>query len=146
MNWHRNNYSIDTEKSKLDLCFIHNYLSNHSYWAQDRTSDVVEKSIEHSLCFGVYDRDQQVGFARVVTDTVTFAWLCDVFIENSYQTHGLGKWLLECIIAHPQMQTQKNIILATRDAHDYYRRYGGFEALARPRKWMHRSGEIADGK
>ena len=140
MNWQCENFTIDTEKSKLDLDFIHDYLCNQSYWAQGRPREVVEKSIEHSLCFGVYEINRQVGFARTVTDYSTFAWLCDVFIAESHQGNGLGKWLIECVIAHPDLQTIKNIILATSDAHELYRQHGGFEPLAVPEKWMHRSG------
>jgi GNAT superfamily N-acetyltransferase len=97
---------------------------------------VVEKSIENSLCFGVYAGDQQVGFARVVTDYVTFAWLCDLFVAADYQGHGLGKWLVECVIAHPEMQVVKYILLATRDAHELYHCYGNFEAPRMFDKWM----------
>lgn len=140
MKWQRNNFTINTEKSKLDLDFIHDYLCNQSYWAQGRQCEVVEKSIENSLCFGVYDGNQQIGFARIVTDYVTFAWLCDVFIAASYQGNGLGKWMISCVVAHPDLQTPQNIILATSDAHELYHRYGGFEPLSKPQKWMHRRG------
>ena len=140
MKWQRDNFSIDTEKSLLKADFIHDYLCNKSYWAQGRAMDVVNKTIENSLCFGIYEDDLQVGFARVVTDNVTFAWLCDVFIAESHQGMGLGKWLIECGVSHPNLRTCKNILLATRDAHDLYSQYGGFEPLAAPQKWMHRRG------
>lgn len=136
MQWQRENWMVSTDKSRLDMEFIHDYLCNQSYWAQGRPRDVVEKSVEHSLCFGVFDGKQQVGFARVVTDYVTFAWLCDVFVASDQQGHGLGKWLIECVVAHPDMQVVKYIMLATRDAHKLYRRYGKFEALRVPEKWM----------
>jgi len=140
MKWQRDNFSIDTDKSKLQADFIHDYLCNQSYWAQGRSMEVVDKTIENSLCFGVYEDNLQVGFARVVTDNVTFAWLCDVFIAETHQGMALGKWLIECVVAHPNLQTPKNIILATCDAHDLYAQYGGFESLASPQKWMHRRG------
>ena len=98
----------------------------------------MEKSIANSLCFGVYDGDRQMGFARVVTDYATFAWLCDVFIDAAYRGQGLGKQLVERIVAHPELQGMRNFILATRDAHELYRQYGGFEALAAPERWMAR--------
>lgn len=140
MQWQRENFVINTDPALLALDFIHDYLCNQSYWAQGRSREMVAKSIENSLCFGVYAGDQQVGFARVVTDYVTFAWLCDVFIIQAYQGLGLGKWLIECVVAHPELQSAKNILLATRDAHALYRRYGGFDRLPRPEKWMWRCG------
>ena len=135
---HRDNFTINTDTGKLDLNFIHDYLCNQSYWARGRGRDVVENSIENSLCFGVYEGEQQVGFARLVTDYATFAWLCDVFIADSHQGQGLGKWLIECIVEDPKLQGVKRILLATSDAHDLYRKYGGFECLRVPEKWMER--------
>lgn len=135
----RADFLISTDKIKLDLGMIHDYLSRHSYWAQGRPLEIVRDSIEHSLCFGVYQSDQQVGFARVVTDYATFAWLCDVFILASHRGIGLGKWLVECVTVHPLLEELKLFILATRDAHELYRRYGGFEGLQMSEKWMVRS-------
>lgn len=136
----RENFTISTDRAKLDIAFVHDYLSNQSYWAQGRTLDVVKKSVENSLCFGIYDGERQIGFARVVTDETTFAWLCDVFITDDYKGRGLGKWLIETVVAYPDMQKLKIILLATRDAHELYRQYGGFDALEVPSKWMTRSG------
>lgn len=134
-------YLISTDKSKLDLFIIHQYLSGESYWAQGRSMDAVRKSIDHSLCFGMYADDEQIGFARVVTDYATFAWLADVFILESYRERGLSKWLVECIVTHSDLQNLKNFLLATKDAHDLYRRYGGFELLEKPERWMIRVGK-----
>ena len=117
---------------------MHAYLSQRSYWAQGRSLETVEKSIANSLCFGVYDDERQMGFARVVTDYATFAWLCDVFVDEAYRGRGLGKRLIEAVVAHPDLQNMRNFILATRDAHDLYRRYGGFEPLTNPERWMAR--------
>ena len=114
------------------------YLYEESYWAQGRSIETVRKSIEHSLCFGVYAAGQQVGFARVVTDYATFAWLADVFILESHRGLGLSKWLVECIVTHPDLQNLKNFLLATKDAHELYRRYGGFDILETQGKWMYR--------
>ena len=117
------------------LC-IHEFLRTSSYWAQGRTYAVVEQSIAHSLCFGVYASAQQVGFARVVTDYATFAWLCDVFVVEAYRGQGLSKWLVECVAAHPDVQGVMRFVLATRDAHELYRRYGDFQELPHPEWWM----------
>jgi GNAT superfamily N-acetyltransferase len=134
-------YCISTDKARLDLELIHRYLSGVSYWAQGRPRHTVEKSIAASMCFGVYEGSQQVGFARVVTDCATFAWLCDLFVVEPKQGQGLGKWLIESVIAHPQLQDLKLFLLATRDAHELYRQYGGFEELGEPERWMVRARE-----
>ena len=133
---HRADYTISTDKARLDVALIHDYLSNSSYWAQGRPLEIVQTSIEHSLCFGVYAGAQQVGFARVVTDYATFAGLCDVFVLESHRGRGLGKRLVESVVAHPALHGLKIFILATRDAHELYCRYGGFETLPVPQKWM----------
>ena len=137
----RDGYLISTDKSKLNIDVIHQFLDVESYWAQGRSMDTVRKTIDHSLCFGVYAGDRQVGFARVVTDYATFAWLADVFILKSHRGLGLSKWLVECIVTHPDLQNLKNFLLATSDAHELYRRYGGFAALEKPEKWMIRVGK-----
>lgn len=129
---------ISTDRSRLDIAYIHRYLSEECYWSIGRSRAVVEKSIANSLCFGMYDGDRQMGFARVVTDYATFAWLCDVFVDAAYRGRGLGKQLVQNVAAHPDLQGMRNFILATRDAHELYRQYGGFEALAAPDRWMAR--------
>jgi GNAT superfamily N-acetyltransferase len=138
VEYERNGFLISTNKAKLDVGAIHDYLSNSSYWAQGRPVEVVRKSIQNSLCFGVYHGNQQIGFARVVTDYATFAWLCDVFILESHRGQGLGKWLVECITRHPDLQMLRRMLLATRDAHELYRNYAGFTPLARPESIMER--------
>ena len=125
---------ISTDRNRLDLAYVHRYLSEQCYWALGRSRDIVQKSIANSLCFGVYAGAQQIGF----TDYATFAWLCDVFIDDACRGQGLGKRLVETVIAHPELQGLRNFILATRDAHELYRGYGGFEALAAPERWMAR--------
>jgi len=135
----RNGYTLSTDPARLDVTTIHDYLSKRSYWAQGRSRQVVERSIANSLCFGIYAPDgSQVGFARVVTDYATFAWLCDVFILENTRGLGLSKWLVQAVTAHPDLQGLRNFILATRDAHELYRRYGGFEAFQAPERWMAR--------
>ena len=131
----RGQYTISTDSSRLDLAVIHDYLDGESYWAQGRPLDVMQRALEHSLCFGVYAGDEQVGLARVVTDYATFAWLCDVFILESHRGQGLGKWLIESVVAHPELQGLL-FMLATRDAHGLYQRYGGFEPLQGVERWM----------
>jgi hypothetical protein len=134
--YHKGEYTISTDKAKLDIGVIHDYLSNRSYWAEGRPLEMVKRSIEHSLCFGVFKRNEQVGFARVVTDYATFAWLCDLFILESYRGQDLSKWLVRQISSFPALQDLRLFILATRDAHDLYRRYGRFESLQAPDRWM----------
>ena len=136
--YQRGNYIISTEKTKLDLNVIHDFLSQRSYWAQGRSLATVEKTIKHSFCFGVYHNHNLIGFTRVVTDYATFAWLADVFILESHRGQGLGKWLVECVVQHPDLKNLKIFLLATKDAHELYRRYGGFEQLENTERWMMR--------
>ena len=134
--WRRGNYVISTDPSRLDLGAVHGFLQR-SYWAADRPLDTVQRSVERSLNFGLYQaRDQrQVGFARVVTDFATFAWLCDVFIEEAYRGQGLGVWLMETIAGHQRLQGLRIWLLATRDAHGLYEKVG-FKPLGVPERWM----------
>jgi GNAT superfamily N-acetyltransferase len=131
-------YTISTDQDKLQLDVIHRYLTEEAYWTTGRTLEMTEKSIEHSLCFGVYFHDQQVGFARVITDYTIFAYLCDVFILTEYQGQGLGKWLTETILKVLDDEGVRWTMLATRDAHELYEDYGGFQKLFLPEKWMGR--------
>jgi GNAT superfamily N-acetyltransferase len=140
--WHRNEYTISTDRALLNIGLIHNFLSHTSYWAMGRSLERVRRSIDNSLCFGVFwtnaaGNKQQVGFARVVTDYATFAWLADVFILDEHRGKGLGKWLSEVIISHPDLQGFRRWVLATKDAHELYRRVG-FRELHRPERWMER--------
>jgi GNAT superfamily N-acetyltransferase len=132
----RGEYLISTDTGKIDAEKVHGFLSQYSYWAPNRKLDVVRRSLENSLNFGVFHRDDLVGFARVVTDYATFAWLCDVIILPEHREHGLGKWLVECIINHPDIKPIRRLLLATRDAHGLYSKYGGFQPLANPERWM----------
>jgi GNAT superfamily N-acetyltransferase len=134
--WQRDGYLISTNASMLDLEVIRGYLSR-SYWAAGVPEDVVRRSIENSLCFGVYRGEEQAGFARVVTDRATFAYLADVFVLEEHRGQGIGKWLVEVILSHPELQGLRRWMLATRDAHDLYRRYA-FTELARPGIFMER--------
>ena len=127
---------VSTDASRLDVERIHRWLSEDAYWSLGRTLEVVARSIEHSLNFGAYDeRGEQVGYARVVTDHATFAWLCDVYVEPASRGAGVGRALMERVTAELAPYRLKRILLATADAHDLYRGYG-FEPLAHPSRFM----------
>lgn len=116
-------FLISTDKSLLSLETICDFLINRSYWAKNRTHEQIGKSVENSLCFGVYEGKRQVGFARVVTDYSVMYWLCDVFVDEEYRGKGIGKLLVECVVDHPELK-DLNGILATRDAQGLYEKYG----------------------
>ena len=125
---------LSTDKSKLDITTIHNFLKA-SYWAKDVPISVVEKSISNSLCFGVYELGKQIGFARVISDYATFACLFDVFILEDYRRQGLGKWLIKSILEHSALQNLRTWLLSTADAHELYRQFG-FKNLPAPERMM----------
>ncbi|MHC5757424.1 GNAT family N-acetyltransferase [Nostoc sp.] len=132
----KHRFYINTDKSKLDIQMIHDFLQI-SYWAENIPLATVEKSINNSLCFGLYEDNQQVGFARVITDYATSALLKDVFILEPYRGQGLGKWFVEYILEYPELQDIQRWMLGTKDAHGLYRRYG-FKNLTEPEKIMMR--------
>ena len=136
-SWERGEYLISTDRSRLNVELIHDFLSRTSYWATGRTRDVVQRSIENSLPFGIYKGSDQIGFARIVTDYATFAWVADVFVLPEHRGQGLSKWLMEVILSHPELQGFRRWVLATKDAHSLYARFG-FIALHRPERWMER--------
>jgi GNAT superfamily N-acetyltransferase len=131
----RGDFLISTDVGLLDLGLIHDFLCNRSYWAAGRPLEVVRRSIEGSLCFGLYHQGQQVGFARVVTDRATFGWLADVFVLEDYRGQGLSKWLVGCIVDHPDLRGLRRLLLGTRDAHGLYERFG-FRPLPEPERFM----------
>ncbi|WP_153796909.1 GNAT family N-acetyltransferase [Foetidibacter luteolus] len=120
----KDGYSISTNPAKLDIAVIHQYLSVESYWAQNIPLHIVEKSIANSLCFGLYHNNGQIGFARLVTDKATFAYLADVFVLEPHRGKGLSKWLVQSIHAHPELQTLRRWMLGTKDAHGLYEQFG----------------------
>lgn len=130
----RDNFLVSTDPSKIDLDAVHAYLVQ-SYWAEGIPREVVERSIKWSLCFGVYDGTKQIGFARVITDRATYAYIGDVYILEAYRGKGLSKWLMSCIKAHPDLQGLRRWALATRDAHGLYKQFG-FTELKAPQRWM----------
>jgi GNAT superfamily N-acetyltransferase len=133
--WHRGEYTVSAERGRLDVAAIHDFLSVKSYWARGRDLEVVRRSIENSLPFGLYKGARQIGFARVVTDYATFAWLADVFVLDEFRGEGLGVWLVETALEHPELRGLRRWILATRDAHELYRRFG-FKEVENPDVYM----------
>lgn len=134
-------FSLSSDLDRLDIGVIHQFLSGEAYWCQGIPRPVLERAIAGSLCFGVYtdptadQPERQVGFARVITDYATFAYLCDVFILAEYRGCGLGKWLVKSIRCHPNLQGLRRWSLATRDAHGLYAQFG-FQPVSNPERWM----------
>jgi GNAT superfamily N-acetyltransferase len=123
MEWRRGSWLVSDDPARLDLDVVHGYLAR-SYWAQGIPRELVRRSLEHSLCFGLYADERQVGFARVIGDRATFAYLCDVFVLEEERGQGLGRFLVECVQAHPELQGLRRWLLVTRDAHRLYQRLG----------------------
>ena len=134
--WRRDNYHISTDKQLLDLDTIHNLLRS-SYWAAERPLSITRRAIEHSLVFGMYDGDRQIGFARVITDYATFAYLADVIIDNDHRGQGLGKWLIATITGHPDLRNLWHWMLITEDAQGLYQQFG-FSVVDHPERHMQR--------
>jgi len=127
-------YRLSTDAREMDVAAIHAYLTE-SYWAQGIPREIVAKAIAGSLCFGIFKGEEQVAFARVVSDRATFAWLGDVYVLEHHRGRGLAKWLMEAVVAHPQLQGLRRFMLATRDAHGLYEKFG-FAPVARPEIFM----------
>ena len=130
----KDNYTISTDPARLNVDAICDFLTR-AYWAKGRPRERTERALANSLVFGLYDGDKQIGLARVVSDYAIFAYLCDVFVHEDYRTHGLGKWLIETVLSHPDLQGLRRWTLATRDAHELYRQYG-WKELSNPDGWM----------
>lgn len=128
-------YEISTDTHRLNVEVIHNFLAEESYWSPGIPRAIVERAIRNSLCFGVYQGAAQVGFARVVTDKATFALLADLFILGAHRGKGLSKWLMQCVIAHEDLQGLRRLLLLTSDAHGLYRQFG-FKELGNPSRFM----------
>lgn len=131
----KNQFCISTDKSKLDVDSIHEFLSTKAYWCLNIPKQTVQRAIENSLCFGIYEGDTQIGFARVITDFSTIAYLGDVYVLEEYRGKGLSKWLMETIMSYPELQGLRRWILLTGDAHELYRQFGWTD-IADPTKWM----------
>lgn len=140
--WQNGEFTISDDRNRLQIDAIHKYLSEESYWARERSKEQTERAIKNSLPFGVYKGENLIGFARVVTDFATFAYLGDVFILEDYRGKGLSKWLMEVIISHPDLQGFRRWILATKDAHTLYEKFG-FDGLRFPERWMEKTAPNA---
>lgn len=133
MEWHKDGYRISTDPGQLDRAAIHRFLSEEAYWSLGMPRALLETALDHSLCFGLYHQDsgQQVGFARLITDCATFAYLADVYVLAEHRGQGLATWMMQCLMSHPQVVPLRRIMLVTKDAHALYRNVG-FEAPADP--------------
>ncbi len=130
----KNNFIISTNKNLLQIDVIHNFLQT-SYWASNRSKEKTLKTIKNSICFGVYENEKQIGFARVVIDCAVIAYVCDVFILEEFRGKGLSKWLMQSILEHPELQDLRRWILATKDAHGLYQQFG-FRQFVFSERWM----------
>jgi GNAT superfamily N-acetyltransferase len=142
MEWQNGEFIISTDASRLQIDVIQKFLSEDSYWAKERTLEQTVTAIKNSLSFGVYQGTEQIGFARVVTDYATFAYLGDVFILSEFRGQGLSKWLMDTIVSHPELQGFRRWVLATKDAHTLYEKFG-FAALRFPERWMEKTAPNA---
>jgi GNAT superfamily N-acetyltransferase len=141
--WQKGEYIISTDNDRLNIPLIHDFISNQSYWGQGRKVETVQLALNNSLNFGLYKNAHQIGFARVVTDYCTFAWLADVFIVEGYRGAGLSKWLMEVIMNHPRLVNMRRWVLATKDAHGLYGQFG-FSPMLQPERWMERFNDMTE--
>ncbi|HET7144314.1 MAG TPA: GNAT family N-acetyltransferase [Anaerolineales bacterium] len=134
METHRDRFTVSNDPARLDLEAIFDFFTR-AYWTKGRPRERTQRALANSLVFGVYENNKQIGIARVVSDYAIFAYICDVFIHEDYRAHGLGKWLMETIMSHPDLQGLRRWTLVTRDAHGLYKQFG-FDSLANPDGWM----------
>ena len=134
LSYRKDDFTVETDPSKLDVGAIHAYLSR-AYWSEGIPRDVVDKALANSLCFGLFRGKDQIGLARVVTDRATYGYLCDVYVLEDFRGRGLGVWLMECVMGHPDLQGLRRFSLATRDAHSLYKKFG-FAELKKPQSQM----------
>lgn len=139
MKWQRGDYEIDTDPARIDFELTHRFLSEEAYWSPGVARDIVDRAIANSIVFGAYKGDAQVAFTRVVSDKATYAWVCDVFVVAGERGAGVGKFLMESMLAHPELQGLRRWMLATRDAHGLYKQYG-FAELEDPTRFLIRRG------
>jgi GNAT superfamily N-acetyltransferase len=126
-----------TDPGRVDFDFVHSFLSTEAYWSKGVSRETLARGLAHSICFSLYHGPRQIGFCRVITDAATFAYLDDVFVLAEYRGQGLGGWMLECVLAHPDLQDLKRFSLATRDAQSFYAQHG-WEPLRYPDRHMER--------
>ncbi len=132
--YHRDRFTVSSDTSKLDIDAIYDFLSR-CYWAEGIPREIVERAIEHSICFGLFEDARQIGFARIITDRATYAYLCDVYVLETFRGNGLGTWLMSCVMKHPDLQGLRRFTLLTRDAHRLYEKFG-FAAAKNPSRYM----------
>lgn len=132
---YKDEYCISTDASLLDLKAVHRFLSTQSYWCPGIPFEKVERAAAHSLCFGLYHQQKQIGYARIISDLTTVAYLGDVYVLPEYRGQGLSKWLMQTIMSHPDLQGLRRWMLATKDAHGLYKQFG-WTPMANPEKWM----------
>jgi GNAT superfamily N-acetyltransferase len=142
MEWRKNDFVISDDKSLLQIEVIQKFLSDESYWAKTRSLEQTKTAIENSLCFGVYYKEKQIGFARVISDFATFAYIGDVFILQEFRGKGLSKWLMQTMVDYPTLQGLRRWVLATKDAHGLYAQYE-FSSLKFPERWMEKTAPNA---
>ena len=135
--WQRNGFTISTARARMQVDVIHDFVSNRSYWMPGVSKSRVQSIIDNALNFGIFEGEKQVGYADVVTDFTTFAYLANVFVLEEYRGQGLSKWLMECILSYPDLQDLRRWLLATADAHGLYEQYG-FKTIETPERWMER--------
>ena len=145
MDWRKESYWLTTDASLFDRDALFHFISDQSYWARGIPRVTFERSLQNSLCFGLFHEETQIGFARVVSDFATFAYLGDVFVAEDYRGRGLSKWMMDCVLAHPDLQGLRRWMLATRDAHELYKPFG-FTELKTPEKFMERHDPEVYGK
>lgn len=134
VSYEKDDFYITTDFKNIDIDAVCLLLSK-SYWANSRPRDIIIKSLENSLCFSLFHKDKQIGFIRVITDCATFAYLCDVIIDENYRSNGLGKWFIECMFKHPDLQNLRRWCLITRDAQEFYKKFG-FNSLSNSERYM----------
>ena len=142
MEIRKDEFIISTDRLRLDVEAIHRFLVEDSYWARERTLDQTKTAIENSICFGLYQDEKMIGFARVVSDKATFAYIGDVFVLEGYRGRGLSKWLMEVIVEYPELQGLRRWVLATKDAHGLYSQFE-FAPLRFPERWMEKTAPNA---
>jgi GNAT superfamily N-acetyltransferase len=140
MQWIRDDYRLSTDIDEFDFDVVHRYLSEVAYWSPGIAREKVERAARHSLAFGLFHGREQIGYARMITDSTTFAYLADVFVLPGHQGAGLGKWMMDCVMAHPDLQGLRRMMLVTSDAHGLYARHG-FKASAHPERIMEKVGK-----
>lgn len=140
VEYQKDEFYITTDFNKIDIDVVCSLLAK-SYWANNRKRDVIIKSLENSLCFSLFHKDKQIGLMRVITDYATFAYLCDVIIEEEYRHKGLGAWYLECVLEYPDLQNLRRWFLITKDAHEFYKKLG-FNNLSTPEKFMEKFNDL----